>query len=230
MEVTSFNEDVAIVDHALVLQDATGAELARLSNEGNLVIRREALGSLVDVLSFVGKTGELTLGEAVDGGRLAVLAPVGETIALRGGDATAVVGVTGAEGHVKVRDTDGVDVFPLDGGPPRFTSARRGATVTWSLRTARGALPSGSTAGPPTVRTEVTDRMLIFAEQHFDGCLPGTPRTTTSRGRIGRCGCGRRARYRRFPSQFRAGSAVDRSWVDSSTSTRRLPEAAGQAL
>ena len=39
-----------------------------------------------------------------------------------------------------------------------------------------------------TVRTEVTDRMLIFGEQHCVRCLPGTPRTTTPRGRIGRRG------------------------------------------
>ena len=48
-------------------------------------------------------------------------------------------------------------------------------------------------------------------------------------GRIGRCGCGRRARHRRFPSRFMAGSGVDRSWAGSSTSTRRQPETAGRA-
>jgi len=61
------------------------------------------------------------------------------------------------------------------------------------------------------------------------GCLPGTSRTTTPRGRIGRCSCGRRARRRRFPSRLMAGSGVDRSWAGSSTSTRRRVETAGQA-
>ena len=61
------------------------------------------------------------------------------------------------------------------------------------------------------------------------GCLPGTKRTTTPRDRIGRCGCGRRARRRRFPSRLMAGSGVDRSWASSSTSTRRRVETAGQA-
>jgi len=61
------------------------------------------------------------------------------------------------------------------------------------------------------------------------GCLPGTKRTTTPRDRIGRCGCGRRARHRRFPSRLMAGSGVDRSWAGSSTSTRRRVETAGQA-
>jgi len=36
--------------------------------------------------------------------------------------------------------------------------------------------------------------------------------TTTPHGRIGRCGCDRRARHRRFPSRSMAGSGVDRSW------------------
>jgi len=50
--------------------------------------------------------------------------------------------------------------------------------------------------------------------------LPVTPPTTTPRVRIGRCSCGRRARHRRFPSRFVAGSGVDRSWAASLTSTR----------
>jgi putative transposase len=62
-----------------------------------------------------------------------------------------------------------------------------------------------------TVRTEVTDRMLSYGERHDAGCLPCTPTTTTHDGRIGRCGCGRRARYRRSPSRFMAGSGVDRA-------------------
>ena len=81
-----------------------------------------------------------------------------------------------------------------------------------------------------TVRTEVTDRMLIFGERHCAGRLPCAPPITTPRGRIGHCGCGRRVRHHRFPSGSMAGSGVDRSWADSSTSTRRQLETAGQAL
>jgi hypothetical protein len=55
------------------------------------------------------------------------------------------------------------------------------------------------------------------------------PATTTPRGRIGRCRCGRRARHRRFPSRFMAESGVDQSWAASSVSTRRQAETAGQA-
>jgi len=54
--------------------------------------------------------------------------------------------------------------------------------------------------------------------------MPGTPPTTTPRGRIERCGCDRRARHRRFPSRSIAGSGVDRSWAASSTSTTRQLE------
>ncbi len=48
------------------------------------------------------------------------------------------------------------------------------------------------------------------------------------RGRIGHSRCGRRAQHRRFPNRSMAGSGVDRSWADSSTSTRRQVETAGQ--
>jgi len=112
--MATFNEDVEIVEHALTLEDALGAELARLDADGNLVIRRSALGALVDVLSFVGKTGELTVGSSANGGRVALLTPAGEAIVLRGGDATAVVGVEGKEGHVKVCDTAGVEGIPRE--------------------------------------------------------------------------------------------------------------------
>ena len=59
-------------------------------------------------------------------------------------------------------------------------------------------------------------------------CLPRTPITTTHGGRIGHCGCARRARHRRFPSRSMAGSGADRSWAGSSTSMRWQPETAGQ--
>ena len=72
-----------------------------------------------------------------------------------------------------------------------------------------------------TVRAEVTDRILISASSTYIGYLPCTRPITTPGGRIGRCDCGRRARHHRFPSRFVAGSGVDRSWADSSTSTRR---------
>jgi transposase InsO family protein len=79
-----------------------------------------------------------------------------------------------------------------------------------------------------TVRTEATDRMLIFGERHLRRVLLYTSRITTPCGRIGRCGCGHRARACECPSRLMAGSGVDRSWVGLSTSTRRQPETAGQ--
>jgi putative transposase len=38
-----------------------------------------------------------------------------------------------------------------------------------------------------TVRTELTDRMLILGERHYAGSSPRMPRTTTCSGRIERC-------------------------------------------
>ena len=51
-----------------------------------------------------------------------------------------------------------------------------------------------------TVRTEVTDRMLIFGERHLRSVLAQySPRTTTGSGRIERCSCVRRARTAPVP-------------------------------
>src|SRR6185312_10831810 len=78
-----------------------------------------------------------------------------------------------------------------------------------------------------TIRTEVTDRMLIFGERHLRQVVAVYASNTTTGGRIGRCDCGRRARHRRFTSRSWAGAGIDRSWTPQ-TSTRRLPEVAGQ--
>jgi putative transposase len=53
----------------------------------------------------------------------------------------------------------------------------------------------------PTVRTEVTGRMLIFVSDTCAMCLPRTPTTTT----LVHCSCGRRAQPRWFLSRFHGG-------------------------
>ena len=79
-----------------------------------------------------------------------------------------------------------------------------------------------------TVRTELTDRMLIFGERHLPASSPGTRRTTTGSARTEHCSSyDRHARNRPYPSRFIAGSDADRSWAASSTSTSPQPEAAG---
>ena len=62
-----------------------------------------------------------------------------------------------------------------------------------------------------TVRTEVTDRMLIFGEQHLRSVLPSTRSTTTIKGRIARCNCVRHAREHLSPNRSTARSDADRS-------------------
>ena len=62
-----------------------------------------------------------------------------------------------------------------------------------------------------TVRTELTDRILIFGEQHLRRCWLRMRRTTTRGGRIARCSCVRRVRKGLSPSRSTAGSGVDRS-------------------
>ena len=61
-----------------------------------------------------------------------------------------------------------------------------------------------------TVRTEVTDRMLIFGERHLRRVLAVYAAHYNTGGRIGRCGCVRRARTRLSLSRSAAGSGVDR--------------------
>ena len=62
-----------------------------------------------------------------------------------------------------------------------------------------------------TVRTEVTDRMLIFGERHLRSVLARMPCTTTGSGRIERCSYVHHARKHLSPSRSTAGSDVDRS-------------------
>jgi hypothetical protein len=62
-----------------------------------------------------------------------------------------------------------------------------------------------------TVRTELTDRMLIFGERHLRRLLGAYATHTTRSGRIERCSCVRPARNRLSPSRLTAGSGVDRS-------------------
>jgi transposase InsO family protein len=63
-----------------------------------------------------------------------------------------------------------------------------------------------------TVRTELTDRMLIFGERHLRWVLAAyAAHYTTGGGRIERCSYVRRARKCPFPSRYTAESGVDRS-------------------
>jgi hypothetical protein len=62
-----------------------------------------------------------------------------------------------------------------------------------------------------TIRTDVTDRMLIFGERHHAVSSPRIRSTTTGSGRIGRCDCVHPARKHLSPGRSMAGSDVDRS-------------------
>ena len=80
-----------------------------------------------------------------------------------------------------------------------------------------------------TVRTELTDRMLIFGPRHLRLVLAVYAAHYNRRRPHRALGCGRRARHRRFRSWLMAGSGVDQFWADSSVSTRGQPEIAAQA-
>ena len=70
------------------------------------------------------------------------------------------------------------------------------------------------------VRTEVTDRMLIFGERHLRRVLAEYAAHYNARRPHRALRLRPPRQHRRFPSRFMAGSGVDRSWAGSSTSTR----------
>ena len=61
-----------------------------------------------------------------------------------------------------------------------------------------------------TVRTELTDRMLIFGERHLRRTLAVYAAHYNAGDRIERCSCVHRARKRLSPSRFTAESGVAR--------------------
>ncbi|GAA0948926.1 hypothetical protein [Virgisporangium aurantiacum] len=130
----TFDEDVTIERHDLILDDAAGNETARLDRTGNLSIHGEADGRRTEVLKFRAGTARLTVGAPGVPFEVDVPGPGGgvgwlpgrpgsvhvmgdgedETILLRGSDATVHAGVEGNGGHVVVRDGAGTDVFHLN--------------------------------------------------------------------------------------------------------------------
>ena len=71
----TFNQDVVIVDHDLILQNPAGEEITRVDQNGNVVTRRMVGGALADALSFDASTGDLQITKsdgsvvlALDGG------------------------------------------------------------------------------------------------------------------------------------------------------------------
>ena len=62
-----------------------------------------------------------------------------------------------------------------------------------------------------TVRTELTDRMLIFGERHLRRILAAYAAHYNTQRPIERCSYVRRPRNRLPPSRATAGSGVDRS-------------------
>ena len=62
-----------------------------------------------------------------------------------------------------------------------------------------------------TVRTEVTDRILIFGDDTYAESSPSTRSTRTVSGRIEHYSCVRHARKHLSPSRSTTGSDGDRS-------------------
>ncbi len=80
-----------------------------------------------------------------------------------------------------------------------------------------------------TVRTELTDRMLIFGERHLRRVLAAYAAHYNAQRHTERCNYIHHAQHRLSPSRFTARSGVDPSSAASSTSTNPPPETAGQA-
>jgi transposase InsO family protein len=79
-----------------------------------------------------------------------------------------------------------------------------------------------------TMRTELTDRMLIFGERHLRNVVATYAAHYNTERPHRALHCARHARNRLLPTRFSVGSGVDRSSAGSSTSTKRQPETADQ--
>jgi hypothetical protein len=129
-----FKEDVTIVAHALVLNDESGAEIARLDQEGNLVMQGALPPRRAEILRFLAATAELTIGTPgvdidVDDpledpgthlpGRPGTVRVMGdadlEAILLRGADATVQVGTGDVAGNLVILSGSRREVFRVEG-------------------------------------------------------------------------------------------------------------------
>src|SRR5262245_2063688 len=107
----NFHQDVNIEEHDLRLLDANDNEIARLSQNGDLVIRRDFAGTLREILEFVGSVAQLSVGAAELSGIVRVVGPTGEAILLQASDASVSIGGGGEAGDLVINDSSGAPVI-----------------------------------------------------------------------------------------------------------------------
>ena len=107
----NFNSDVVIEEHDLILADADGNVLAHLDQAGNLVVRQEISGAVTEILRFLGGSADLHVGTATRPGTVRVEGAAGETVVMRGNDATILAGAGGEAGDLVLEDA----AFPAAG-------------------------------------------------------------------------------------------------------------------
>lgn len=111
----NFQQDVNIEEHSLRLLDASDNEIARLDQDGNLVVRREFGSTLPEILEFIGSVAQLSVGAQAVPGIVRVLSGAGEAIMLRATDATVLVGGGGEAGDLVINDASGQPVITSHG-------------------------------------------------------------------------------------------------------------------
>jgi hypothetical protein len=109
----TFDEDVIIEEHGLVLRNATGDDIARLDQNGSLVVRDSAQRG---VFHIQGPNATVYVGAEDNDGHVIVRDGDGrDAVRVTGSDTTLYVGDNGLEGHIRVRDLGGREAFPMNG-------------------------------------------------------------------------------------------------------------------
>jgi hypothetical protein len=156
----NFNSDVVIDAHDLRLVNATGDEVARIDQDGNLVVLREFAGALHAVLDFVGLGAQLSVGAAVVPGVVRLLSSAGEAILLRASDATIALGGGGQAGDLVLSDTTGQPIIVAHGAS---------ATVDVGSFGNDGEVTVNDSAGRAVIRLQATNAAVYAGASGNEG-------------------------------------------------------------
>lgn len=157
----NFQQDVNIEEHNLRLLDANDNEIARLDQDGNLIIRRDFAG-LSEILEFVGSVAQLSVGAQAVPGIVRVLSSAGEAIMLRATDATVLVGGGGEAGDLVINDAS---------GQPVITAFGAGAELNVGTFGNDGEVSVNDAAGRDVIRLQSANAAIYVGAADNEGDL-----------------------------------------------------------
>lgn len=183
--MTTFNEDVTINDHKLVLRDGDGREVARLDQNGVLSLHKEVSDSSVEILRFllfgifgITPSAWLSVGAAGAPGLVTIRNAAGlEVLHLDGNGGTLTIGAEGDGGRLRVRDSAGLDTIVAAGEGAVLTVGVSGSAGDLRVRDGSGRRVFDMTASNAALRIGaegnegdifVTDRAGVD-RIHLDG-------------------------------------------------------------